>query len=704
MLDDLDGLQKKLESSYKFLTETVMKFNTFDFLSYIAYYNSLHDIHEYSDNRDDKHFFISEVLAQLCLKSDFKNESMITYDDFLELIPKIQKETLNYCIYQDFLSPEKNKVENRIEEIVNTLVREAKVIRNPGIPDHHYEFMSELFEPIGHQIVNKFGFSIEESISIRKFMPLMLNNKCEVALQEADKMGKNLVKEIANFKRTGSLSLNTTFKKEVAENLSKLPHKKIREIIITNARCNVFFNFGEVYTFDSKELSDYTGISLSKIEKFLTLFSCEFPALTEKDEIYTPDSILRSTPILHNKGKYLIPSLPLFLWSTEFVIEESLKGASIFNRYKDIKHDFLLNKGIEFLSNIFGMDCIVGKNLFYKYKGDEFETDCIIQYDKTLIIIEAKGNRFTPKARSGHRLKTEDHLKDIVRDSYKQAHRTLSFINSKKRTSFYNKKKQYFYIDRESFNDVFIITLSIEGIGNIAMNLKANDQLGYFNKEHFPWIVSLYDLVIINDLISNPIILINYLKKRYSFLSNPNQHTYEELDLLTYYFKNRLFIEDYSQENEFTYLFPDTDEINDYYMYKFGPKTIYTKKPSLELSEKAILFLEKLESSGISGRSICGNSFLNLDKKSIDIFLKNISKIKRSGRKDKKNHDCSIFTHDFGGVGITYVVGSEKMEIENTLNKYCSYKLSQLAASKWIGIGDISYKDSDFSFVTIKFY
>ena len=120
MVDEwFNNLPVDIEKFYSFLSENVKKFQTFDLLSYFSYYNHLHDSETYSDFRGDKNFFVSEVLALLCLKNEFANESTISEEDYMELIMEMQKTVLNYCEINDALEI---KTENKRKHTVNYIL------------------------------------------------------------------------------------------------------------------------------------------------------------------------------------------------------------------------------------------------------------------------------------------------------------------------------------------------------------------------------------------------------------------------------------------------------------------------------------------------------------------------------------------------------------------------------------------------------
>lgn len=172
------NLPVEIDRFYSFLLENVKKFQTFDLLSYFSYYNHLHDSEQYSDYRGDKNFFVSEVLALLCLKGEFVNQSTVSESDYMELIIEMQKTVLNYCGRNDAMETKREhklRGEDAISDIASLLSREAKQIRNPGLPEHHLIFTDKLFEPIKDEVKSLFGFSISDSISIRKKLSGMIN-------------------------------------------------------------------------------------------------------------------------------------------------------------------------------------------------------------------------------------------------------------------------------------------------------------------------------------------------------------------------------------------------------------------------------------------------------------------------------------------------------------------------------------------------
>lgn len=713
MMDEwFNNLPVEIENFYSFLSENVKKFQTFDLLSYFSYYNHLHDSEKCSDFRGDKNFFVSEVLALLCLKNEFVNESSVSQDDYMELIMEMQKTVLNYCGRNDALEMKNNNKplrEDTISDIANILSREAKHIRNPGLPEHHLIFTEKLFEPIKDEVKSIFGFSISDSVVIRKNLSNMINNKCRKAIDEALEKGKKHAKEVIRYRKTRIVESESIFTKEQLEEYSKYSDKKIREGLQGHFLNELYYTFGKTYTFTANELSDFTSIDLEAVKAFLKTFSCGFPSLKLEDKIYEPITILKTKPIIEYGERYLIPSFPLIIWAVEDVIESALKQNRKLNeKYPNIKHDFVLNQGIEFFKTLLPTANFFQPNLFYFVNNDRCETDGLIIYDQVLFIIEVKGHRITPRAKKGYTDRTGKHLEEIVQESYGQGIRTLKYIEDSGIAEFKTKSGKQVLIDRKDFDEIVIVSLTLEPIGNMSMVIKATNDIGFFQDGHFPWIISIYDLVVLADLFENPLMLIHYIKRRKKFLSHKTLSTYEELDLVSYFLSNGLYIEHTlkdAEEKNISWIeyMPDTDEINDYYMYKFGHKTKFTPKPKCYISKEFNDFLLQLDRSRMPHRVRLALLILEFNNKSIKQLMDYIKKIKKTFAKDKELHDCSIYTHSLGGIGVTFMTGINKQELDFKLHRYCSYKLHQQNSNTWIGLGDISPNPNEYKFSSMFF-
>ena len=94
---------------------------------------------------------------------------------------------------------------------------------------------------------------------------------------------------------------------------------------------------------------------------------------------------------------------------------------------------------------------------------------------------------------------------------------------------------------------------------------------------------------------------------------------------------------------------------------------------------------------------------IEFNDKSIKQLMDLIKKTKKEFSKDKGLHDCSIYTHSLGGLGVKFMTGQNKNELSFKLHQYCTYKLHQQNSNTWIGFGDTSTDRKVFNFQSMYF-
>ncbi len=705
------NLPIEIEKFYSFAATNVKKFQTFDLLSYFSYYNQLHNSESYSDDRGDKHFFVSETIALLCLKNDFIDESTVSEEEFMGLIEELQNAILSYCGRSDMLEPSIGTMgEDVTSDAADLLSREAKQIRNPGLPDHHLLFAERLFEPIKQEIKNLFGFSVADSVVIRRLLSSMINEKCSKSFDEAFNNAKSCIKEITKYKKKKVVEDNGIFNKEQLDEWALLPYKEIAQNLRSYFLNRMFYKFSDTFTFTAEELSDFTGVEIASAKSFLDTFSCSFPSLKEGDKIYEPISLLKSKPFLEHKGRYLIPSFPLLTWAVEDLIFDELFAGKVklAKSISDIRHDFLLSEAFSYFRKMLPTAKFFPVNLNYYIDGVKWETDGLILYDKTLFVIEAKGHRITPRAKKGDKVRTQKHLKQIIEESYSQGVRVVDYIEGNEKADFKPLNSDRVEISKNDYDDVVIVCLTFESIGNLSMLIKGTNEIGYFKSNHFPLIISIYDLVMFADIFENPIVFMHYVRRRKKFLENKFISIYEEMDLVSYFLSNGLYIDRLLEESQekgvnWIHFSPDTDAINDYYMYKFGHKSKFTEKPRSYIAKEFDELLLQLDSSMLPHRVRMGLLLLEFNNDSIKQLMAYVKKTKKLFAKDKTVHDCSIYTSSLGGIGVTIMTGANIQELSFKLDRYCTYKLNQQNSNSWIGLGDTSIDSRRYNFQSMYF-
>jgi len=699
--------EKRVDKSLKELTSKVKQINTFDLVANTFYYNSLHDTAEYRDYRGDKNFFIPEVLSMLTLKNNFVSETSIDPYKLGEEFIQIQNLLSDYCASKQVLNYKPKNDGDLISRITADISRHEHTIRNPGHPLHHYQFCVEMFAPIDELIKQVFGFSIYESVKLRETFDDFLNEKYNIEVEKFDKRIDIHIQEINEYKKTGEIREDSLFDVDTMIEFYRRSTSENKQVIENYLLTELHFNFGDVMSFTAEELAEYSDVDVEATSKFLNTFSNDFPSLDKDAEVFPPVSILKSKPILRHDGRYLVPSFPLLSFCVIGFIESNLpRNKSLSKRYSNIKHDFILNKGLEYFKQILPSAEILPPNLYYGLGKDEAETDGMIIWDRVLIIIEAKGISISDKAKRGYELKMKDHIRNIIEKSYEQAKRTYNFILENENAEFRTKKRKKFTVKSSDFDDVIFVSLNLEPLGSWSMQVKATNEIGYFQPNHFPLIISLYDLVIFADIIDNPILFFQYIKKRKEFLSEGKFNVWEELDLFGHYIEGGLrvnHLKEMTERENVTVLHMDitTDKFNDYYMQEAGRRLGRISKPKIEINYDLNNLLLRLEKLKVPHRLKVALLLLEFNEVSHKKLFKLVKKIKKSFSKDKERHDCSIYSEDGGGIGITFMTSTDVPSLEEKLFKYCSFKMQQYNSEAWVGLGDTSINAKRYDIKTV---
>lgn len=682
---------KELELRIK---ELIKNFNSFDLLANISFYNHLHSTEKYNDYREDKMFVISELVSLFALQDEYRETSLYSREDWYEPYESVQKIAHEYVTLKSFISQAQFS-NSPIEQIASKTYRDENTVRNPGFPEHHFEIVEELYKPIEDNIYNNFGFTIAQSVCLRKKIQELINKKYFDARSLTIIDSNKHIDEILEFKNH-RIEKGFLFSNEELIKYSKYEEDEIRNYTNAHFGNELHYELGTILSFTNKELSDFAQIDIEKVDKFLSLLSCDFNSKKYFFELFSPENVLKSKPIIHNRGRYLIPSMPLLTWSVEPIIENFLKRDNkLQSKFKDLKHDYLLETGLNLFSKIFSNSHsqIYPPNLSYPL--EDGETDGLILYDTNLFIIEAKGHRFTNRAKKGKIDRTQKHIEEIVKESYDQGVRTIEYLKQNDKAFFYPKGQKKVTIDTFDIRKHFIISLTIEPLGHLTPLIKATNEIEYFNKDYFPLIISLYDLIVLADHIESPSILIDYIERRSQFLLESKAYIYEEMDILSYYFHNRLdrnimFGNAEGRNATQIYFDNETDRINDYYFSKYGYRDTPVNKMELELPEGTIWLIKGIEKANFKYKSKIVSVLLEFSHKSIEQLMSYIIKLKSDFEMDKKLHDCSIYTEEQGGIGFTFMTGINKNIVDERLYKYCYYKLNQLNSKCWIGIGDVN--------------
>ncbi|SHK73740.1 hypothetical protein SAMN05443634_10398 [Chishuiella changwenlii] len=688
--------QEKIDENFKIIESISRKINSLELLSFLAYFNSLHSKDEYEDYREGRNYFVSEVVANQCLKNEAIDNSNVNDEEKLRYFFEIQEATLNYCSLRTTKDLSDKYVKgDLLNEISSKIELETKTVKNPGHPIHHLQFSKELYKPFNDQIYKSFGFTLSDILLISDGLLEFLTKRLEKQRKQYNNLSNSFTRETIKLKKGKSKQKFIKYNNIDFSDLVKKNEHEIREYYVNFFRIQFLYNIDKSWVFKSEELSEFLNIDIKNVTSLLDSFSIGFNSLPNSSDIFNSENILIKKPLIKNKDSYLLTSVPLLTWCASELFEDFFKkNSKLFGKFTKQKHNFLQITSEKYFQTILP-EAKHYSNMFYGSTESRMETDCIIIFNEYLFIVEAKANKLSSKAKSGHNLKVKDQLEDILINSHNQALRVLNYLKEEKEVEFSNKLNQKLNVKISDYKEVYLVSLTLEQFGNIVPIIKNNDNDNFFDKSNFPLVISLYDLAIINDLFETPSLFFKYLDFRNSYLKYSNTYIFEELDLIGYFIKglgnnilNVLKNREYADVSYFQFT-PETDFINNYY-FQLQKGFLNVAKPSYFKNKIFKELIIKIDKSNLKHSIETSLYLLSFNPKSIFDFTQKIKKTIDQFKIDKKLHDCSIYTQDEGGIGFTYMIDVDEDNLLKVLENYIKYKKSQSNSKVWIGIGEIN--------------
>jgi hypothetical protein len=398
---------------------------------------------------------------------------------------------------------------------------------------------------------------------------------------------------------------------------------------------------------------------------------------------------LKDKPLVTAENRYLCPSIPLLDYSLDRIFSKVLTSANkTREKYQKHRHEFLLEKGLSYLSGIL-RPLQMYKNLRYP----NGEMDGLLMLDNHIIFVEAKGHKISDRAKEGYMERITKDIKDVMKGSYDQALRTHDYLIGKANVPFFDEQGKKNLINGTGFQHVYFISLLLEDFSAITCNLKVNNSLRLFTSDTFPWIVSLYDLRAICEHLEGPSYLLHYLQRRREFFRYEKFIVQDELDILGYYLERNLDFEYLmKQYDKSTGILLDTwsTYFTNYYQYLEGKKKKFVPQKKHYASVPFKKLIKALEDSSLPFSLDAAVLLLESDKAGKRTLMSFIEPLKKRYIKNTKHHDCRIAGIGPGGQTwmFSYWVGPNNEDLTDFFSYWVQQKFKTDPCSTYIAVFD----------------
>jgi len=519
---NLPILKKDVDQKLKEIEALILKdFDPLDVVAYVTSKNLLVDPETYTESSFEGRQLCPEIVQNIVLKNDFKKYTGTNRDG----IKKIYEQTNNlflklnsYLLVEALARDDLTLSEGEVYfDVINNFL----LIRGDAYPQHYKEVALELFSKANDVLKSK-GYTIEEYWStveeIDRQIRYNFNEPVKMLHLEHEKYREFFKKEVQ--KGTKPEEIVRRYRQHAASRIERLQPvlKKLSEIALKGSY--------EI------EINDEIN------QKLLDSLSMRFGENRHwTNPLDKSDIAIR--PIVGVNNKYYCFLTPHLKRNVIPIIESQLSQNDKDRvGYSDLKGNYFEAKAIQLLNKV-----LRGKaysNLSYP-KGNEI--DGIIVLGNLVFLIEVKGKKRRVIAGVSDVLKlTKEDFKAHVAEAYDQTKRAFEYIQSKDEVEFKDKKGIVaLTLRKAAISKLYQINVCLENFSKLALdiNLVKSWAPDLIKGEEYPWIVSIYDLIIVSDLLEKERdAFITYLNERLMVAKSSSLVAIDEIDYLGYFLEN----------------------------------------------------------------------------------------------------------------------------------------------------------------------
>ncbi len=303
----------------------------------------------------------------------------------------------------------------------------------------------------------------------------------------------------------------------------------------------------EVYSIAAKELAARLNLLPSAIEKVFDSLSLSFGDLLylhddEKIAYLFLDNPAWTKPLIKmGTGNYFCPT-PQMFFSFIFPILGNLCSADsgLKTAYEDRRSEFLEDR----VAALF-REALPGSTVIPGFKwlegNDEYENDLIIQFDSTVILVEAKSGSVSWPALRGAPERAKRHIQELLYEPSRQSERLAAHLElCIGRADISLSPVASIPLDTSRIRRIIRLSVTLEDFATLQSNLQLVKQTGWIPEDHeLAPCIALADLRIVVDMLVSPGRILHYLTVR-SEIERLFSYTGDELDILGLYLSSKI--------------------------------------------------------------------------------------------------------------------------------------------------------------------
>ena len=282
----------------------------------------------------------------------------------------------------------------------------------------------------------------------------------------------------------------------------------------------------------------------------------------------------------------------------------------------------------------------------YKWREGktEYENDLMIQFNSTIILVEAKSGSVSRPALRGAPDRAKRHIRDLIYEPSLQSERLAGHLKSSiSCLNTHTSPLKNLPVDITNTRNILRLSVTLEDFATLQSNLRMVKQTGWIPSQHvLAPCITISDLQIVVDMLKTPGRILHYLRMRTQIEEQFN-YAGDELDILGLFLTSNCNSLISASAEAHLMISGMSKEIDDYFIGLDAG--VSPKKPELKQTEWFRDIEQKVEQSTIPMRDEVTDILLGCTFREQERLKKMFRWVVKNVRRNRSDplHKCSVF-------------------------------------------------------------
>jgi hypothetical protein len=406
----------------------------------------------------------------------------------------------------------------------------------------------------------------------------------------------------------------------------------------------------------------------------------------------TNDSVVGDRPLLRRNDRWFGFGAAALLDNALQILESAIRTGDA--RYWETSYTKKRGVVIEDLACKYLGELLPGaevyRNVYFELPdGKRFETDAVMLFGRTLIVVETKAGGLARSSRRGGMNAIKKDVSMLVKAAHDQARRVAEIIVHGPAVCRQGDGTVAATVpSRQELREVFFVNVTLANLAHLATRLSTAKRLDLLSSDDWPWSVCITDLRVISEILEGPSEFLAYLKARRLANDAGAAVTPDENDFLMGFLRDGLSeLSEASERGAAAFLMNETAALDRYYFMREG-YIDDAAKPAMDVPPEVSTLVRGLERLGADGAELAAE-ILGMPRSALRFVGGRLAEMIASARSTGEWHDVTLHPHATVPFGTTIAVGriADADRWAPRIRTYVTVKKYQQKASRWMAIG-----------------